>query len=323
MARTAVTTAKKPGAKGAPAGRAVKPAEKKAEKPAKGRAELSPEEEDELSSLAGAAKEHEAEIRLQEKDSGLYVTLVQGNSGILLEGDPRYIKGVKLHDYVITQRKLRLGATLDATVIGHFKLYEEKNKKEKDNDMAKTVRFWMPEQAEQIPLASGKQFERPLANGNVLMPIHWVFLHLHQFPDLEGAKLSFRSTGNTVYKQLIKLLNSKTEICTELRFTIGKQGIRSETYKNTSFYPEFNEAGRNFEYRKGRLTAVEGGLDKDTIKLILEQSKEIQEDYTACRLVTKLGQDTMRALIGAPEERRALPMAHTAPDDGDHETATF
>jgi hypothetical protein len=316
MARTA-TTAKKPAAKGA----AAKPEARKTARPAAKKADDG--DLDELSALAAVNKELEDEERAKTGGNSLFITLVQGNSSILVEGDPRYIKGVKMYDYVISQRKLRLGQELDATVIGFFKIYEEKAKKEKENEMAQTVRFWMPEQAEQVPLGEGEPFVRYLNNGNILMPNHWVFLYLHDHPEIEGGMLSFRSTGNKVYDQLCKMIKAETKICTELRFTIKKQGIRNESYKKTNFYPEFTIAGRNFDYVDGRVIPIKGGLGKDEIKLILERSKEIHEEYAANRLVSKMSRETLAALIGAPEVRKALPPAQGAGDDGDHEKVTF
>jgi hypothetical protein len=321
MARTA-TTVKKPAAKGAAAKGAAAKGGKPAAKDA-ARSAVKDGDLDELSALAATAKELEDTERAKTGGNSLFITLVQGNSSILAEGDPRYLKGVKMHDYVIAQNKLRLGATLDATVIGVFKLYEEKARREKDNEMAPTVGFWMPEQAEQVPLGEGEIFARPLTNGNILMPVHWVFLYLHDHPEIEGAMLSFRSTGNKVYDQLRKLLKAETRICTELRFTIGKQGIRNENFKKTNFYPEFNVSGRNFDYVNNRVVPIKGGLDAGTLKVILQRSKEIQEDYASCRLVAKRGTQTLAALIGAQEAVRALPAVQGEEDDGDHETTSF
>jgi hypothetical protein len=81
--------------------------------------------EDELSVLTVQNKELEDSERAKTGGQSSFITLVQGNSGILLPDDNAYIKGVKLHDYVISSKKLRLGATLDVTILGLFKLYAE------------------------------------------------------------------------------------------------------------------------------------------------------------------------------------------------------
>jgi hypothetical protein len=281
------------------------------------------EDLDELSSLAAVTKELEDAERSKYGGGNLFISLVQGTSSILAEGDPRYMKGVKLYDYVIAQNKLRLGQSFDATVLGFFKLYEEKAKKEKDNEMAKTVQFWMPEQAEQVPLGKNENFARYLANGNVLMPVHWVFLYLHKHPEIEGAMLSFRSTGNKVFDQLRKLLKRESSLCTELRFSIGKQSIRNETYNRTIFYPDFVIAGKNFDYVDGKVKLIKDGMGKEEVKTILERSKGVQEDYAANRMVSIKPEATLAMLIGAPVIRSALPAPGEALDDGDHEDTTF
>lgn len=322
MARTAVAE-KKPASK-TPAQKApvkaAAPAKKTApKKPAADDAEL-----EELSALAMEAKVLEDEERAKSGGNNLFVTLVQGNSGILIEGDPRHVPGVKLHDYVISQKKLLLGATLDATVLGCFKLYAEKKRKERENEMAPTVRFWMPEQAEDVPVGQGEIFARPLTNGNLLLPVHWVFLYLHDRPELEGVVLPFQSTGNRVYEQLRKLLKSDTKICTEVRFKIGKQGIHNEDFKTTNFFPTFEIAGRNFTMDdEGKLSLGDSGLSAAEVKEIITRSKALQEDYAANRIVTLKSEADFRALAGSPQVRTALPPPAEMLDDGDHETTRF
>lgn len=281
-----------------------------------------PSELDELSALALSAKALEDEERAKSGGSSLFITLVQGNSGILVEGDPRHVKGVNLHDYVISQKKLLLGPSMDATVLGCFKLYAEKKKKERDNEMAPTVQFWMPRQAEDVEIGPGEIFARPLANGNVLLPVHWVFLYLHDHPELEGIVLPFQSTGNRIYEQLKKLLKSETRICTELRFKIGKQGIHNDDYKTTYYFPEFTPAGKNFTMDDAGRLRLEG-VNAATAKEILARSKALQEDYAANKIVTLKSEATIRSLIGGQAPRPALPAPAEVLDDGDHETARF
>jgi hypothetical protein len=259
---------------------------------------------DELSALAMQNKELEDAERAKTGGQNSFITLVQGNSGILLPDDSAYIKGVKLHDYVIASKKLRLGATLDVTILGMFKLYAETAKKEKETDMAPTVGFWMPEDAMQIPVEG--IFDRPLPNGNVLKPVHWVYVYLHDHPDITDGMIAFRSTGNSVYAALEKLIKSESAICTELRFTVTKQPIKNETYKTTNYYPKFEIAGRNFKMDgNGKVIPVKGGLKVDEIKEILMRSNKVQKDYADMKLVSR--KNNIQALIGSGQGRAALP----------------
>jgi hypothetical protein len=201
-----------------------------------------------------------------------------------------------------------------------FKLYAETAKKEKENDMAPTVGFWMPDDAMQIPLQG--IFDRPLPNGNVLKPVHWVYVYLHDNPDIEDGMLAFRSTGNSVYAALEKLIKSESSICTELRFTVTKQAIKNETYKTTNYYPKFEISGRNFKMdENGKVLPVKGGLKADEIKEILKRSNKVQKDYAEMKLVAK--KNNIQALIGSGQGRPALAAGKGGkaayPDDDDED----
>jgi hypothetical protein len=260
---------------------------------------------DELSALAKSAKELEDVERAKTGSQNSFITLVQGNSGILLPDDPRYIKGVKLHDYVIASKKLRIGPTLDITVLGMFKLYEERVKKDRDNEMATTVGFWMPDDAMQVPIGKGEIFARPLPNGNILMPVHWVYVYLHDFPDIDDGLIAFRSTGNRVYTALEKLIKAESSVCTELRFTAGKQPIKNDTYGTTNYYPDFIlQKERNFVYQDDRAVLVKGGLDKATLKELLVRSNRVKQDYADMKLVSR--KNNLPALLGSGPARAAI-----------------
>jgi len=275
---------------------------------------------DELSELAVQNRELEAQERAKTGGQNSFITLVQGNSGILLPDDSAYIKGVKLHDYVISSKKLRLGATLDITILGMFKLYAETAKKEKETDMAATVGFWMPEDAMQVPVQG--IFDRPLPNGNVLRPVHWVYCYLHDYTDITDGMIAFRSTGNSIYAALEKLIKSESTICTELRFTVTKQAIKNDTYKTTNYYPKFEISGHNFKLdESGKVVPAKGGLKADEIKEILLRSNKVQKDYAEMKLVAK--KNNIAALVGAPQGRAALPAGkggyEDTGDDGETE----
>jgi hypothetical protein len=284
---------------------------KTAAKPA--RAKSAPAaDDDELSALAAAGKECEDEQRAQTGSQNSFITLVKANSGVLDKNAPSFIKGVKALDFAVTSKKLRLGPKLDATILGHFKVYAEVKKKEKDSEMPTTVGFWMPEQACQFEISPGAIFDRELPNGNILQPVHWVFLYLHDFPDIEDGLLAFRSKGNKIYSDLEKLIKAESSFCTELRFAVTHQDIYNEKYKKTDYYPSFEITGRNYKYQDGRVIRDKNGLDAETLKEILTRYKKIQEDYKAMRLVAKRD---VAALLGPPKGRAALP----AGKDGEYE----
>jgi hypothetical protein len=300
MARGAVAEKARPKAKAA-AGRAVSPAKGKGA--------------EDLSDLAASVKELEDVQRAQSGSSLNWLTLVQGNTGIVKQGDPMYIKGAKLLDYVIPSKKLRLGPVLDATVLGMFKLYEQRPPKKGDG-MSPTVGFWLPEDAEQVPQTG--IFERELANGDLLYPVHWVFLYLHDFPDVEDALLAFRSIGNQVYKDLEKLLKSESTLWSEVRLKITNQSKRNEEHKSTSYYPDFEIAGRNFAYTDDKVSSVKGGLTPPEVRDILTRSGKLQSDYAKAKLVSR--RNNIAALIGG-SSRPALPASNASYDEDDGDGA--
>jgi hypothetical protein len=258
-----------------------------------------------LSSLVQAGRELESEQRASTTRQNSFLTLVKANGQVLDKNNPSFMKGVKPLDYVITSKKIKLGASVDATVLGIFKIYAEVKYGDTKDEMPKTVKFWHPVQAEQFEVAPGTIFDRELPNGNVLQPNHWVFLYLHDFPEIDDALVAFRSKGNSVCAELQKLVKAQSEACTELRFELSHQDMYNEKYKKTDYYPKFELTGRNYAVNSDGKVVInkDSGLDKDTLKEILSRAKAIQTDYKEMRMVSEC---SIAALTG-PVPRKALP----------------
>lgn len=273
---------------------------------------------DELASLAFANKDLEDEQRALTGNQNSFITLLKANSGVLDKNNPAYIKGAKALDYAISSKKVRLGAKLNATIIGMFKLYAESTKKEKDSEMPTTVGFWMPDDAAQFPISGGGIFDRELPNGNVLQPCHWVFLYLHDNPDIEDGLIAFRSKGNSIYAALQKLVKAESAVVTELRFEISHQDIYNERYKKTDYYPKFEIVGRNYKLTDDGKIVIpkDGGMDAATLKEILTRSNKVQEGYKRMKLVAKRN---VVGLLGAPQGRPALSVGKAVYGDEDDE----
>ena len=234
------------------------------------------------------------------------------------------MNGVKPLDFVIATKKVNLGAKLDVTVIGMFKVYAEVKKGDSDKEMPKTVGFWMPEQAMQFEIAPGSIFDRELPNGNVLQPVHWVFVYLHDFPDIDDAIIAFRSKGNSIYTALQKTVKAESSVVTELRFEVSNQDIYNEKYKKTDYYPKFEIVGRNYRLTEdGKLLKDKStDIDAATLKEILVRAKQVQEDYKGLRMVARRN---VAALTGPAQDRPALPAGGKAAyeDDGADEQVHF
>lgn len=240
-----------------------------------------------LNSLIAQAAQAEAVIRSESGSNLQWIKILDPSANELIPEDAAYIKGAKARDFVIASSKTRLGPTMDATIVGMFKVFAEIEKPANANEMPKTVGYWHPSDAMQVPLEGN--FDRPLANGHVLQPVHWVFLYLHDNPDIEGVVLSFRSTGNKYYNELEKLVKANSHIVPELRFTIGTQAVKNEKYNKTYYYPKFEiQDQRNCEYTpEGGLKSVKGGLDKETLAEVLRRYGEVYQAFTGYTLVTK------------------------------------
>lgn len=267
-----------------------------------------------LAAVAQAAQV-EAGVRAQSGSNLTWITLVDPTSNILVEGEQNFIKGAKARDFVVTSRKLRLGQTLDATIIGMFKVYAEVEPAVNKGDMAKTVRYWHPADAEQVPLEGN--FDRPLSNGHVLQPVHWVFLYLHDNPDIEGLVLAFRSTGNKIYTQLEKLVKGNSTIAPELRFTIGSQGIKAEKYNRTYYYPKFElSEQRNFQYTlENGVQRVKGGLDNEELNTILTRYADLYKAFSDYILVAK--QSNVAGLLPGAPAKTAAAIAEDDDEQGE------
>jgi hypothetical protein len=274
---------------------------------------------DELAALALANKEMEDEERAKAGSRNSFITLLKANSGALDKNSQAYIKGAKALEYAILSKKLRLGTKLTATIIGMFKVYAEVTRKERDSDMSTTVGFWMPEDAAQFPVAEGGIFDREIPNGNILQPCHWVFLYLHDNPDIEDGLIAFRSKGNSVYVALQKLVKAESSAVTELRFEITSQDVKNEKFKKTDYYPKFEVIARNYELTdEGKIVIPKGnGMDATTLKEILMRSNKVQKDYRKLKLVARRD---VTALTG-PAAHSALPGKSGVYEDGDEDEA--
>ena len=274
---------------------------------------------DELSALAASNREMEAIERAKAGSNLSFISLATPRSTALDKNAPSFIKGAKPFDYVIPGKKINLGAKLDATILGMFKVYSEVTPKRKEGEMAKTIQFWMPDDAIQFPIMMGSYFDRELPSGNLLQPGHWVFLYLHDHPEIDDGLISFRSVGNTFYKELEKLVKAESEVCTELRFSITYREKYNDSYKKTDYYPKFELTGHNYKYVDGKVTKTKDSkVDKDELKEILSRSNQLQQDYQNMRMVFK---KNLTALIGS--SKPALPAGKTGYAKEEDEAVNF
>lgn len=276
-----------------------------------------PAEADGLNGLIAQAAQAEAVLRAESGSNLQWIKILDPSSNELVPEDAAYIKGAKARDLVISASKTRLGPNVDATIIGMFKVFAEVEKPAVQGDMPKTVGYWHPTDAMQIPLEGN--FDRPLANGHVLQPVHWVFLYLHDHPEIEGVVLSFRSTGNKYFNELEKLVKANSHIVPELRFNVTTQAVKNEKYNRTYYYPKFElQDQRNCAYSAEEgLRSVKDGLDKDTLKDVLQRYGELYKAFTEFTLVSRR-QNISQSIPGLPSKTAA-----EIKDDDDGEEVRF
>ena len=276
-----------------------------------------PADSDGLNGLIAQAAQAEAVLRAESGSNLQWIKILDPSSNELVPEDAAYIKGAKARDLVISSSKTRLGPNVDATIIGMFKVFAEVEKPAVQGDMPKTVGYWHPSDAMQIPLEGN--FDRPLANGHVLQPVHWVFLYLHDHPEIEGVVLSFRSTGNKYFNELEKLVKANSHIVPELRFNVTTQAVKNEKYNRTYYYPKFElQDQRNCAYSAEEgLRSVKDGLDKDTLKEVLQRYGELYKAFSEFTLVSRR-QNISQSIPGLPSKTAA-----EIKDDDDGEEVRF
>lgn len=288
---------------------------------------------DELNMLVGAGKAHEDNVRAQTGGQNSFIKLIgDPQAAELKEGKPEFIKGAKYESFVIANKKVHLGRSFECTVLGLFKLFEETEVKDpKSQEMAKIFGYWMPDDAMNIPLDG--TFDRPFmakdGTQHVLKPVHWVAVYLHGHEDIEDAVFAFRSTGNSVYTQLAKLLKNNSEVAPQLRLKVTNQAIEIKSYNKTYLYPKFDIAGRNFDMVDGKVKLLkDDGMEVDEIKTVLGLYAKLAGEYESNKMVAR--KSNIQALIGGPQAAapalgpgKGKGKGYAKADDDDAEAPTF
>jgi hypothetical protein len=276
----------------------------------------------ELDALAAEALDLEAKERDQFHVSRmLYVSIVGRTSEATMKSKSGYIPGAKIGDLVTSTKEI-LGASIEVTVLGIFKIYGQFEPDTVDKKGGKIQgalkRYVMPEEAIQaraLAQEAGYQvdnFSIPLPNGHTLRPMHWIYLYLHDLPEVDNAVFSLRSTGNKIAGELAKIIQSSdAQHIAELRFELTSREESND--KGEWSVPEFNVLDqRNFKVADGRFVPVRGGLAKADIAKLVKLSTDQRKAYNACDLISK---SDVLSLFQGP--RKALPAGKGYEEDND------
>lgn len=282
---------------------------------------------DDLSALAMSTKEIEDEVRLQTGGGNTWVRILQPGVDVVTKGTADYVKGAEAGDFYIADKKILLKEP-EVTVTGIFKVYAEKKPgRTKESDMAVTVGFWSPVDAEQIPLKDGNNFERVLRNGNILIPMHWMFVYIHEHPDIKDAMIPFQSVANSYCTEIAKLIKKNSSMSTQLRLKLSSVAVKNEDYNKTYFYPVAEIVGKNFDLdtETGRVSLCKGGLDAAELREVLTLSNTVLKEYKELKMVAKKSEQQLIAASPAAAiaagPRKGLPGSkrggYTDEEDGD------
>lgn len=274
-----------------------------------------PAEFDELSNLAQSAKQLEDELRAQSGGNSTWVRVLQPGTDITTKGTATYVKGAQAGDFLVpvADGKFSVKETLRVTPLALLKVYVQKHPSGKDSEMDQTVAFWLPDDAEQMPLEDGNNFRRVLGNGDYLMPMHWMYVYMHDFPEVTDAMIPFQSKSNSNFKKIEKMVKANSHICTELILDLKTEPVKNESFNKTYFYPVAEVSGRLYDYdaETGKVSLVKGGASAADVAKVLKLSNEIQAQYKGFKLVAKRDQHLLAsqapAQIAAPH--RGLPGA--------------
>lgn len=213
-----------------------------------------------------------------------WVTLVGAKSKVTIKKDEAYIPGAKVDDFVIASKKLLLGASFKAVVLGVLKVYAEMTTPVAQGDMPRTAGYWHPSDAEQVPLEGN--FNRPLPNGNHLEAQHWAMLYLPDHPELEGVVLSFKGVGNQYAKKLQKMLKEASTISPELIVEFTAEQVENKKYSTYNSYPVAEIVGKAFDYDDG-VKLVKDSFNAETVEEICNRYADVYDAYDHGAMIAK------------------------------------
>jgi hypothetical protein len=285
-----------------------------------------------LDTLASEALGLEQKEREQFNVSNVtYVSIVGRMSQATMKSKSGYIPGASIGD-IVTSTKEVLGQEVTVTVLGIFKLYGEFEADTVDPKTKKKIqgalkRYVMPNDAMQIKGIAKEvglecdNFNISLPNGHSLRPMHWVYLYLHDRPDITNAIFSLRSTGNKVAFELAKMIQqSGVSHSVELRFTLTH---REESNEQGEWYAaDFIQLSqRNCTVRDGKFDTIRGGLTRQELADVLKLSNEQRKAYNDGAMVSSID---VKSLFGTGNAYKALPAGKDGyKDDDDEETTVF
>ena len=211
----------------------------------------------------------------------------KAEDSILDKTSPDYIPKAVYKGFCVPTHKLNLGEAFFFTVMGIFSVYEEKVKSKEKNKIPPIIGYWMPKQAQQVPIAAGEYFDRIFVGKDgethILSPVFWVFGLIKGHEDLGLHNIVFRSTASGNAKALQKILADDTMSCRQVVKVISEKK-EFKDYNSVTFRPMFEKTERaNFNVKNGKLIPEE--WTKAEISTHSKMYFELQNSYSGHKMV--------------------------------------
>jgi len=220
--------------------------------------------------------------------------ITKAEDPVLDKASPDFIPKAVYKGFCVPTSKTNLGTAFFYTVMGIFSIYEDKVKPEGKGtgEMAKIVKYWMPAQAQQIPIAEGSYFDREYIDKegkvHILSPVHWVFGLIKDHEELGMHNMVFRSTASENAKNLQKILTGLKTAETDMscKFVVKVTAEKKEfpKFNSVTFRPVFESTDRiNFQMKGTTLIPKE--WSKDEIGTYAKMYHTLQAYYHNSRMV--------------------------------------
>jgi hypothetical protein len=234
---------------------------------------------------------------------------ILGNSArdmsIMDRRSENFIEGASRGSWIIPKYNLCLGETVKITILGMFKVFEDVVAGIGTEDgQGKIVDFWLPSDVMNIPKANAFDHAYVDADGveHTLRVVHWVFVRLEDYPEIEDAIIVHRSVSNRVYRDLQKDLSGSS--CTQYTIELSSQEIK--VGKNPAYlYPRYTLGAENYQVQDDQISLVSGGKTEEELVQILKTSQKFYKDYENAVLVTK--KQNLASILGVPSVSIAAP----------------
>jgi hypothetical protein len=256
-----------------------------------------------LAALAARAAAADTATRSSDGMNVSFVSVCQATAKALDDTDTKmYIPGLAQKDFYIQAQKMKLGKKLRVIPLAFLSVYNEFSG---PGQNAKFLGVWHKDDAERFDLCPGSYYNRELPNGHELRPVKWVAVFLPDFPEVERAVITFKSTATKIAKDWAKDIESRKGSSFQFSYLLSASTTSNDKGKWFEIEPVFEK--ELFTNEDGKFTI------KDPLaKVTIEKSLELNEAYANSILIRRRSQTALIEAQVAEDD-----------DDGDDNDGTF